>query len=261
VYIKKLTIQNYRNFGDPAFELPLKQFTLILGENNVGKTNLLKALCLLLGQEFSVRQSRMLQLEDVNFQSTAQFRKQVADTSVALKDVQFPEVIVNAFLTDMNEDQEAVVGDWFTDATLTDAQITYRFSLRSSFDGLHWIKQQRKLLQKLISPATEGDSDLPESTESQSTPSPSPNVDDLWEMVDFPIGEYRYVIYGGGRPSNECESYLLQMLKIEPLDALRDAQRELVAGGERRLLYRVLRQGPPTSAPANRAAAEMLTRP
>ena len=71
VYIKKLTIQNYRNFGDPAFELPLKQFTLILGENNVGKTNLLNALCLLFGQDISVAQSRMLQLEDLNFQSTA----------------------------------------------------------------------------------------------------------------------------------------------------------------------------------------------
>lgn len=243
MYIKKLTIQNYRNFGDPAFELPLKPFTLILGENNVGKTNLLNALCLLLGQELSVTQSRMLQLEDVNYQSTAQFRKQVTDTSIASKDVRFPEVIVDAVLTDMNEDQESVVGDWFIDSTFTDAQITYRFSLRSSFDGPQWVEQQREFLRDLISPTPEDESDLPESTESQPTPFQTPKHDDLWQMVDFPIGEYRYVVYGGGRPSNECESHLLQMLKIEQLDALRDAQRELVAGGERRLLYRILRQG------------------
>jgi len=64
----------------------------------------------------------------------------------------------------------------------------------------------------------------------------------LLSVVDFPIGEYRHTIYGGGQPSNECEAYLLRMLRVEILDALRDAERELIAGGDQRLLYRVLRQ-------------------
>jgi putative ATP-dependent endonuclease of the OLD family len=50
------------------------------------------------------------------------------------------------------------------------------------------------------------------------------------------------MIYGGGQPSNECEAYLLRMLCVEILDALRDAERELTGGGDQRLLYRVLRQ-------------------
>ena len=36
------------------------------------------------------------------------------------------------------------------------------------------------------------------------------------------------------------------MLRAEILDALRDARKELMAGGEQRLLYRVLRQGADT---------------
>ena len=62
----------------------------------------------------------------------------------------------------------------------------------------------------------------------------------------FPIGEYRYTIYGGGQQSNECEAHLLQMLRVEVLGALRDAERELIQGGDQRLLYRVLSQGSDT---------------
>ncbi len=235
MHIATLSIQNYRNFGEPAFVLPLKQFTLILGENNVGKTNLLNALCLLFGGEISVAQSRMLQLDDFNYDSVTRLRKQVADSSVPPENIQFPEVVVDAVLTGMNEDQEAVIGDWFSDATLTEARITYRYSLRSSFDRAKWVNVQRELLEPV-------EDSTPES-ESADAESRTPSPDDLWKRVEFPIGEYRYVVYGGGRPSNECDAQFLRMLKVELLDALRDAHRELIASSEQRLLYRILRQG------------------
>ena len=65
MFIKTLSIQNYRNFGEPEFVLPLKRFTLILGVNNVGKTNLLNALCLLFGGDLLLAQSRMLELSSL----------------------------------------------------------------------------------------------------------------------------------------------------------------------------------------------------
>ena len=49
MYISKLTIENYRNFDD--FEITLKPFTLIIGENNTGKTDLLNALGLIFSNE------------------------------------------------------------------------------------------------------------------------------------------------------------------------------------------------------------------
>ena len=179
MYIKTLAIKNYRNFGEPTFVLPLKQFTLILGENNIGKTNLLNALCLLFGQEISVTQSRMLQLDDLNYGTVTDFRKQVADPSVAPEAVQFPEVIVDALLTGMTEDQESVVGDWFTDSDLNEARITYRFSLRSSFDTTKWINTQRELLEALSLPSPE--EQQPNDNE-PSVPQPTPPGSSLWRI-------------------------------------------------------------------------------
>src|SRR5262249_13075283 len=68
-----------------------------------------------------------------------------------------------------------------------------------------------------------------------------PPSQELWRRVEFPIAEYRYSLYGGGRPANECDAHILRMLKVELLDALRDARRELIASGEARLLFRILR--------------------
>ncbi len=244
MYINKISIKNYRNFGDPAFELSLKPFTLILGENNIGKTNLLNALGLLFGQEISISQSRILQLDDLNYNAVTRFRKQVADLSLSYDQVVFPEVEVTACLANMNEDQEAVVGDWFSDAALTEALVTYRFSIRASFNREKWIAQQREVLNLIMDKSTAAPLDL-EGTSVQPVlfAEKAPQEDANWKRVDFPIGDYRYLIYGGGKPTNECDSYFLRMLKVELLDALRDAQRELIASGEYRLLYRILRQG------------------
>lgn len=235
MYIRSLSIQNYRNFGEPAFVLPLKRFTLILGENNVGKTNLLNALCLLFGGDLSVAQSRMLELDDFNYDSVTRLRKQVADPTVQPDSISFPEIVIDAWLTGMNEDQEAVVGDWFTDSTFSDARITYRYALRSSFNPVDWITSQRKLLG-----LTSDNSTAPDEADA-ADPVESP-PQEFWRRVEFPIAEYRYSLYGGGRPANECDAHVLRLLKVELLDALRDARRELIASGETRLLFRILRQ-------------------
>lgn len=235
MFIKMLSIQNYRNFGEPAFVLPLKRFTLILGENNVGKTNLLNAICLLFGGDLSAAQSRMLELDDFNYESVTRVRKQVADLAVQPDSITFPEIVIDALLTGMNEDQEAVVGDWFTDSTFSEAQITYRYALRSSFSPLEWVTSQRELLGLNSNNSTE-----PEEADTSDQAESPPQ--DLWRRVEFPIAEYRYSLYGGGRPANECDAHILRLLKFELLDALRDARRELIASGEPRLLFRILRQ-------------------
>jgi predicted ATP-dependent endonuclease of OLD family len=67
MYVKRISIKNYRNFGDPPFVLDLKPFTLLLGENNVGKTNLLNAIALLFSQEIGITQRRLLEVDDLNY--------------------------------------------------------------------------------------------------------------------------------------------------------------------------------------------------
>ena len=219
MHIKQVSIKNYRNFGDRPFVMQLKPFTLILGENNIGKTNLLNALGLIFSQEITIFRKRVLEIDDINYDSIQAFKKEVCDPAIEPDKVRFPEVRVEAVMTDMNDDQEAVVADWFINKELTEAKVQYVFSPRASFDKEDWVTRQRD----------------------QSFGKASTDEERL-ESVDFPIGEYRYSIFGCDDPSNECNMYLLRMLKMEFLDALRDAQRELIASGDYRLLYRILAQ-------------------
>ncbi len=240
MYISKLRIKNFRNFGAEPFEMKLKPFTLVLGENNIGKTNLLSALSLLFSQEISVVQRRSLENDDINYDTVAAFKRQVADEATNVEDVVFPEVVIDVTVGDITEDQHPVIGDWYSNTTLTEAQITYRFSLPGSFNRDEWVTEQRLALKDLR--AKSDASQQAEDGDEQGGDEPTVNDDVFLRFVDFPIGKYRHTIYGGGQPSNECDAYLLRMLRVEILDALRDAERELIAGGDQRLLYRVLRQ-------------------
>lgn len=88
MYISNLRIKNFRNFGDPPFTIELRPFTPVLGENNIGKTNLLAAISLLFSQEISVIQRRNLLVDDINFMAVMAFKKQVADQGVETDNVQ-----------------------------------------------------------------------------------------------------------------------------------------------------------------------------
>ncbi|GJL61898.1 MAG: ATP-dependent endonuclease [Nitrospirales bacterium] len=232
MYVHHLRIKNFRNFGEPPFLIELQPFTLILGENNIGKTNLLAAISLLFSQEISVIQRRNLEIDDINFQAVAAFKQHVADQSIEAEDIIFPEVEIHATLGDIQEGQHPVVGDWYSNEEMTEASVTYRFSVRGNFKRDKWIKEQREAITYRKKKDGEQKSESGDGAD---------NVD-YSLYVDFPIEEYRHTLFGGGRPSNECEAWLLRMLRAEILDALRDAERELVAGGEQRLLFRVLRQ-------------------
>lgn len=232
MYVKNLRIKNFRNFCDPPFTMDLRPFTLILGENNIGKTNLLAAISLLFSQEISVIERRNLEIDDINYLTVIAFKKQVADHSIEADKVVFPEVEIYATLSDIQDEQHPVVGDWYSNTDLTEACVTYRFSVRGNFKRDKWIEEQREAIAHR---KAKDEKAIPESGVGSEKP-------DYSRYVDFPIGEYRHTIYGGGRPSNECESWLLRMLRVEILDALRDAKRELVAAGDQRLLFRVLRQ-------------------
>jgi len=215
--------------------MDLRPFTLILGENNIGKTNLLAAISLLFSQEISVIERRNLEIDDINYLTVIAFKKQVADHSIEADKVVFPEVEIHATLSDIQDEQHPVVGDWYSNTDLTEASVTYRFSVRGNFKRDKWIEEQRETIARRKEKDEKDEKANPESGVGSEKP-------DYSRYVDLPIGEYRHTIYGGGRPSNECESWLLRMLRVEILDALRDAGRELVAGGEQRLLFRVLRQ-------------------
>lgn len=211
MYISNLKISNFRNFTN--FDIDLQPFTLIIGENNTGKSNLLDAICLILGQEITVYKKRVLEIDDINYHAVKKFKAQIFNNTIPLADIVFPEVKIELIMTDFNDDQESVVGDWFIDPELKFAKLTYLFSLREG-----WVNKESWLTSQRANSISTGKQ----------------------ELVDFPIDQYEYQIFGANGQQNKVDPYFLKMLKVEHLDALRDAKRELVASGDYRLLFRVL---------------------
>ena len=58
------------------------------------------------------------------------------------------------------------------------------------------------------------------------------------EYIDFPIESYEFELLGGVSDT-KADGYYLKMLKMDYLDALRDAKRELNSNSDKKLLYRI----------------------
>jgi len=206
VKISRVIIKNYRNFK--SFDIDLKESTLVIGENNIGKTNLLTALGLIFSQDISFYKRRMLEVDDINFDAISEFKRNLQNLEISAKDIVPIEVKVEVYISDFlgNSRQEAIVADWLIDESLSIAKLTYSFSVRE--DLTDWINEIRQL-----------------------------NT----TVIDFPISKYDYTIYGGLDETKQVDFYFLKMLKFEFLDALRDARTQLIASGNYRLFYKILK--------------------
>lgn len=222
MYISKVKIQNYRNFSN--FDLELKTFTSIIGENNTGKTNLLNSLGLIFSNEIIFFKKRMLEIDDINHKAISEFKEKIVDETVPVSEIEFPEVKVEVILENFDENQEAIVSDWFIDKDLTKAKLTYLFTNKNQ-KKLNWIEEQRNLVKQLHKLKNDDDTCFRQRKIAN---------------VNFPIKDYSYSIHGGHDDTKQVEWYFLKMLRMEYLDALRDAKKELVASGDSRLLHKIL---------------------
>lgn len=225
MYISQLVIKNYRTFND--FKIELKPLTLIVGENNIGKSNLLDSIGLIFGQDVSYNKRRILEVADFNYKEILRFKTQVLDFSVPIKNIVYPEICIEATLKGWDDDQESVISDWYSNANFTEVTLTYNFAPGSRFNRLEDLQKQRDFISKFIKENSKKYYDaLPMSAK--------------LDLINFPISKYFYTIYGGGNSSTSANIYHLNQLKFELLDALRDACTELVASHNSRLLFRIL---------------------
>lgn len=225
MYISTLKILNYRNFKD--FSIKLKPLTLIIGENNVGKSNLLDSIGLIFSQEVSFFKRRVLEISDFNHDSIVHLKRQILDTSIPADQISYPEIKVTAILVDWNPDQESVIADWYSNNEYTEATLTYQFAPISNFNKIEEITQQREFINSFKLTIGEAQFAL------------IPEREKL-DLINFPISKYYYSIFGGSQRDTQANSYHLNQLKFELLDALRDAKTELVASHNNRLLFRIL---------------------
>lgn len=225
MYISKLTIQNYRTFKD--FTIKLKPLTLIVGENNIGKSNLLDSIGLIFGQDVSYFKKRVLEVADFNYDVILKFKQKILDLTIPVEDIAFPEISIAATLTDWDDEQESVIADWYSTGDLKTATLTYVFAPTTRFDRIAEIKQQREFIKNYKKEIT---------NEAFEALLPSAKL----ALINFPISKYYYNIYGGSGTSTTAGDYHLRQLRFELLDALRDACSELVASHNNKLLFRIL---------------------
>ncbi|MFT5617989.1 MAG: putative ATP-dependent endonuclease of OLD family, partial [Arenicella sp.] len=123
MYISKLEIKNYKNFTN--FEIELKPLTLIIGENNIGKSNLLNCLGLIFSQDVSIYKKRNLEISDFNYNCITKYKRDILDNDKPIEDIEFPIIEISATLVDWDTDQESVIGDWYINEELTEAKLKY----------------------------------------------------------------------------------------------------------------------------------------
>lgn len=225
MYVKKLEIENYRNFKN--FSIDLKPLTLVIGENNVGKSNLLDSLGLIFSQEVSFFKKRTLEISDFNYDCIVSLKKKILNTAIPVENIEYPIIKITASLTDWNLDQESVISEWYSNEEYSEAKLTYIFSPTSTFNKSEEIQGQRDFIQNYKEEITEEKFN-------------ALNEKEILDLINFPISRYHYSIIGGNQNDTQANIYHLNQLKFELLDALRDAKSELTASHNNKLLFRVL---------------------
>ena len=214
MYISNVVIKNFRNFKD--FSIKLHPFVTVIGENNIGKSNLLEAIYLVLSHDISAYRKRKLDIEDINFEAVVEFKDDVLNKK--LDEIEFPKVQIDLYFQEPNLNQETIIDDCWVDVRQKIAKVSYVYSFKSNKKS-----EVLKQLKEIVAVCKE------KGMESE----------EIRNFIDFPIDYYEYKIVCGSE-DKVADPYWLKMMKMEYLDALRDAKRELNSNSDNKLLYRIL---------------------
>lgn len=210
MYISKIKIEHFRNFKDTEVLLN-ENLNIIIGANNSGKTNLLKALALVI----DVNTNKRLSIFDFNRAQTFEELEQAPEVKIIL-------TLSKRVESESEIDNLAMVAKWLVKLENPfEAQLTYHFYLpikdRQEYDELY------KRIKE--------DSNIDESNKST----------ELWKSLDrFLLRKYISKIYGGLLENQYvAESDTLNKFDFQFLDAIRDVERDMLSG-KSKLLKEVL---------------------
>ena len=196
MYISKISIEKYRNFKKTEIEFK-DGVNVIIGPNNSGKTNLIKALSLPIDYQGSKR----LDTDD--------FNKHISLEELKVSPPKISIAITIRQGQNKEQDDLVTVGNWLTrlDASY-EALLTYEFFLPE--------KEKDNYL-KAVAGITDADPRA---------------VDTVWKIIknDF-IRLFTYKIWGGkieNQTTADAES--LQRFDFQFLSAIRDVERDMLSG-------------------------------
>ena len=193
MYINSIRIEGFRNFEDSLIDFN-EGVNVIIGHNNAGKTNLLKALSLILDN----KSPRKLEIDDFNKNIP------IADLRVQPPKVTITLSIIESLNEDLTADDLVTVAPWLTKLDSPyQAQLTYVFFL----------------------PETEHNAYLTALT-SETDPK------NAWLKIkhDF-LRKYVHKIYGGNPAlQSPADAENLQKFDYQFLHAIRDVERDMLTG-------------------------------
>ncbi|WGT39133.1 AAA family ATPase [Lysinibacillus sp. 1 U-2021] len=163
-YISKVTIKNFRNFFDTEVELNSKQ--VIIGENNVGKTNFIRALQLILDPNLSDSDR---ELEESDFNDTIENpfdNKQKIEISIEVQGFEKHTALLAAFCDGTICTNPATIKISYEFAPINEKEYGYSIFLGDNRD-LQFTHNHRKLLNlKVINGLRDANNDLKNSKKS-----------------------------------------------------------------------------------------------
>ncbi len=192
MYIKKIKISNFRNFQEAS--VPFHEgVNVILGHNNTGKSNLLRAIGLVLG--FS--DGHRLGTSDIFY-----------DINVATLKLQSPRIQITLVLhrsegEDLDSAEMGLFSSMMTDPTLSEeAELRYEFKLADTQEDNY-------------------KADVAEATTAK----------EIWKIIDHDyIRFYRSSRSGGNQAAGISVNDALGQIDFQFLDAIRDVSHDLYAG-------------------------------
>ena len=196
MYISKIQINNFRNFKDKEVVFN-DGVNVIIGHNNSGKTNLIKALSLLIDSESPKR----LSTDDFNKNVTLQELKNNP-----------PKISISITIkkgTEETPDDLVTISNWLTKLDSSyEALLTYEFFL------------PEKKWEDYVSAISLIDGDTPNA------------IEKAWQLLKHEfIRFYTYKIWGGDIVNQAtADSDSLKKFDFQFLDAIRDVERDMLTG-------------------------------
>lgn len=192
MYIKEIKISNFRNFKDAS--VPFHEgVNVIIGHNNTGKSNLLRAIGLVLGYS----DGRRLGTNDLFY-----------ETDVATLQQQSPRIQITLVFhrsegEALDSAEMGLFSDMMTDPALSEeAQLRYEFKLDDT---------QEENYKTDVANAT--------------------TTKEIWKIIDHDyIRFYRSSRFGGNQPARISVNDALGQIDFQFLDAIRDVSHDLYAG-------------------------------
>lgn len=196
MYISKIHINNFRNFKNKEITFN-DGVNVIIGHNNAGKTNLIKAISLVIDNE----RPKRLGIDDFNKNVTLEKLK-----------ANPPKISISITISKGEEetsDDLVTISNWLTKLdTSYEALLTYEFFLP---------EKKREEYVKALSVLTD------------ETPS---GINKVWKLIKHEfIRFYSHKIWGGEITNQAtADSESLQKFDFQFLDAIRDVERDMLTG-------------------------------